>query len=244
MAWPTATTALAVSAQQTVPAVVHGTARPDDAFAALASVVALVILSWLALVVIAAGLAEVLPRGGRSNAAVRVVSRAVTPAAVRRMVTAVVTAALLSGGSAQVARAEPVRSSGPVVTASATPPALVVATASAATDDSLDPGWVRPSTRPASLITTLDPSWGEPGRARAVYPEEDVVVRRGDSLWDIAARHLGSAATDAEIARAWPQWFTANRATIGPDPDRLTPGQRLRPPGSPATPASSAGGLS
>jgi nucleoid-associated protein YgaU len=63
-----------------------------------------------------------------------------------------------------------------------------------------------------------------------VQPETAVVVRRGDTLWDIAARHLGPAATDAQIARAWPAWFSTNRDLIGPDPDRLHPGQRLIPP--------------
>jgi nucleoid-associated protein YgaU len=59
---------------------------------------------------------------------------------------------------------------------------------------------------------------------------ERVAVRRGDSLWSIAARHLGRDASDAEIARAWPAWFDANRDVIGDDPDLLRPGQLLRPP--------------
>ena len=58
----------------------------------------------------------------------------------------------------------------------------------------------------------------------------EVVVRRGDSLWGIAARHLGPDASDAEIARAWPAWFEANRDVVGDDPDGLRPGQRLRAP--------------
>lgn len=79
--------------------------------------------------------------------------------------------------------------------------------------------------------SSLDPAWGLAGRLRpGVDPEETLVVRRGDTLWDIAARHLGPGATDAEIAHAWPLWYAANRSTIGPDPDRLSPGQRLRPP--------------
>ena len=57
---------------------------------------------------------------------------------------------------------------------------------------------------------------------------------RGDSLWAIAARHLGPGATDAEVAREWPRWYAANRDTIGADPDLLLPGQVLRVPGSPA----------
>lgn len=67
-----------------------------------------------------------------------------------------------------------------------------------------------------------------------------VVVRPGDSLWAIAARRLtdGSSAgrpAVADVARAWPHWHHANRAVIGPDADRLTPGQRLHPPTSKET---------
>lgn len=58
----------------------------------------------------------------------------------------------------------------------------------------------------------------------------EVVVHRGDSLWSLAARHLGPEAGDAEIARAWPQWFEANRDRIGDDPDLILPGQVLRIP--------------
>lgn len=55
-------------------------------------------------------------------------------------------------------------------------------------------------------------------------------MRRGDTLWDIAARHLGRSATTAEIAHEWPRWHATNRTLIGNDPDRLQPGQRLTPP--------------
>jgi len=58
------------------------------------------------------------------------------------------------------------------------------------------------------------------------------VVRAGDTLWDIAARHLGPDADAAAIATAWPRWFAANRAAIGPDPDHILPGTRLVPPGT------------
>ncbi|MFW5474626.1 LysM peptidoglycan-binding domain-containing protein [Knoellia sp. CPCC 206450] len=57
-----------------------------------------------------------------------------------------------------------------------------------------------------------------------------VVVHRGDTLWSIAAAHLGPDADDAEVARAWPRWFEANRDVIGHDPDLLLPGQVLRVP--------------
>jgi nucleoid-associated protein YgaU len=60
--------------------------------------------------------------------------------------------------------------------------------------------------------------------------EDEVVVRRGDTLWGIAARRLGPSASDARIAAEWPRWYAANRAVIGDDPDRLRPGQRLQAP--------------
>jgi hypothetical protein len=81
---------------------------------------------------------------------------------------------------------------------------------------------------------------GRPGSAQVAMPgpstrpartDDVVVVRRGDCLWDLVARHLGPGASAAEIAAQWPRWYAANRATIGSDPDLLQPGQRLRPPG-------------
>lgn len=58
----------------------------------------------------------------------------------------------------------------------------------------------------------------------------EVVVVRGDTLWDIARRWLPAGADDAEVAAAWPAWHEANRAVLGDDPDLLLPGQRLVPP--------------
>ncbi|MDP9239312.1 MAG: LysM peptidoglycan-binding domain-containing protein, partial [Actinomycetota bacterium] len=57
-----------------------------------------------------------------------------------------------------------------------------------------------------------------------------VVVRPGDTLWAIAARRLPAGVPNSAIAAAWPRWYATNRHLIGPDPDRLLPGQRLIPP--------------
>lgn len=57
-----------------------------------------------------------------------------------------------------------------------------------------------------------------------------VVVRHGDTLWSLAARQLGPGASDAEVAAWWPRWWQANRALVGPEPDRLLPGTRLLVP--------------
>ena len=90
-----------------------------------------------------------------------------------------------------------------------------------------------PGYRPAAPRVTRTPvpidRLAAPARPGAM-PEEHYVVRRGDTLWDIAARHLGPAATAAQIAGEWPRWYAANRQVIGADPDRIRPGQRLAPP--------------
>lgn len=87
------------------------------------------------------------------------------------------------------------------------------------------PGWrpARPRARADARPTLL---------TSVPRPEPDqVVVRRGDTLWDLARRDLGPDATDAEVAETWPRWHAANRRVIGPDPARLRPGQVLRRPG-------------
>ena len=35
---------------------------------------------------------------------------------------------------------------------------------------------------------------------------------------------------NARVAAEWPRWHAANRSTIGPDPNLILPGQRLRVP--------------
>ncbi|TCC28266.1 LysM peptidoglycan-binding domain-containing protein [Kribbella speibonae] len=80
------------------------------------------------------------------------------------------------------------------------------------------------------------PTSGAPTRyteLRAAVPVR-VVVRKGDSLWSIAARELGPSATAEAIAARWPDWYAANRHVIGNDPDLILPGQVLRIPPVPA----------
>ncbi|WP_202977019.1 LysM peptidoglycan-binding domain-containing protein [Ornithinimicrobium flavum] len=86
------------------------------------------------------------------------------------------------------------------------------------------PGWTPTPLPPravpdqdVTLVTTVP---------REVLPDH-VVVRRGDTLWDLCARHLGPQATSADIAQEWPRWYAANAEVIGPDPDLILPGQEL-----------------
>lgn len=69
-----------------------------------------------------------------------------------------------------------------------------------------------------------------PRQSPAEESTREVVVRRGDTLWDLAAAYLPQEATDAEIAAEWQRWYAANRAVIGADPDLILPGQVLHIP--------------
>jgi hypothetical protein len=101
-----------------------------------------------------------------------------------------------------------------------------------------EPGWSPLPPPPAPLLAPADAALVTSGAGRpdaaaaraALNAEDRVVVRRGDSLWRIAARHLGAGASDAEVAAEWPRWWHANRREIGADPDLLVPGTRLTPP--------------
>ena len=65
------------------------------------------------------------------------------------------------------------------------------------------------------------------GAARAANP---VLVRPGDTLWALAERSLPPGAGDAAVTTGWHRIYDLNRARIGPDPDLIHPGQRLRLP--------------
>jgi nucleoid-associated protein YgaU len=98
------------------------------------------------------------------------------------------------------------------------------------------PGYV--PTTPPPVHDAERPRLLAPTPRRTTAAHDLVTVRRGDSLWSIAARHLGPGTSDAEIAWEWPRWYAANRAVVGDDPDLLVPGQLLRPPPSTSAPTS------
>jgi 4-amino-4-deoxy-L-arabinose transferase-like glycosyltransferase len=227
------------------PSAVGPTARPDDALAALCGSAGLALLGWLGAAAGCSVADVVLPGGHPLAGLLRSIGERITPVVARRVLVGVLGAALVGAASPAMAATD---RAGPSVAATVTG-RQAAAPAGTAPTGGLDPSWAavtaaatsgagtRSAAAPVDVAPSaepgLDPSWGRTGRLRpGVQPEHHVVVRRGDTLWDIAARHLGPAATDAEIARAWPLWFTANRHVIGPDPDHLRPGQQLRPPDS------------
>ncbi len=201
------------------------------------------VLSWLAASTLVALLTAAVS-GLDSRAHDRAL--ALAPAATRRLVGAVLgltVAAGPVGGSLPAAASVPV---GVVAAAAvlpsgdrspAPPPAAAHATPGSVRLDrpaaTAPNGWT--PDRPAA-VRRVAPGHETAVRLVATTPRaehavvDEVVVRRGDSLWEIAARHLGADAGPAEVAAEWPRWYAANRAVIGGDPDLLRPGQRLVPP--------------
>ncbi|MEX5260496.1 LysM peptidoglycan-binding domain-containing protein [Kocuria sp. CPCC 205263] len=83
-----------------------------------------------------------------------------------------------------------------------------------------------PSTAPDPCFPRTGPSVAE----RTV--DGAVTVVRGDTLWSLAASHLGPEASDEQVARAWPRWYELNQPVLPDGPHRLLPGQRLVVPGA------------
>ncbi len=53
-------------------------------------------------------------------------------------------------------------------------------------------------------------------------------MRPGDTLWALAGTRLPRGADDGRVLEAVHRLYARNRAVIGPDPDLLRPGERLR----------------
>lgn len=86
---------------------------------------------------------------------------------------------------------------------------------------------------PAGADDSSTQHWPSLDRPAAPAHEPAVLtysVRPDDCLWTIAQAHLPRGASAADVAREWPRWWRANRATIGPDPGLIRPGQVLRVP--------------
>lgn len=90
-------------------------------------------------------------------------------------------------------------------------------------------GWPATPAAPAAAAHARTHRHPTPQR-RSSIPARPVRVAAGDSLWLIAAHRLGATATQADIAAAWPEWYAANRAVIGSDPDHIEPRQHLSAP--------------
>ena len=233
----------------------------DQLLADSAALAAWVGLLWLGIAVFLE-VASVLPgAAGRGCAAV---AARLSPMLVRRIVQAAIGVSVLVGPTAGSAFAtgpstttttstqvdRPVSAAAPMQADTSSAPDTGPASDTNPAPPSLDrpatafvassPPPAQRATGAAAIVTgTAHRDAGDPSdRSAGGY-----VVHRGDTLWDIAARHLGPNATAVDISRAWPAWYDANRAAIGPDPSVIRPGELLVPP-STSTGSTSTGSTS
>ena len=208
--------------------------RPDEALVAVVALAALAGVLWLSCCILLELLARLPGAVGRWAARAAAL---VTPRQVRRLSAALLglgmTAGLGSGASAATSPPVGLTAPSPAPGTGSSVPNPADPALPPLPDPGFrslpDPGWVpsTPTVRTQPDVRVLTPApRGEP------EPDEahQVVVHRGDSLWSIAARHLGPGASDSEVADAWPDWYAANREVIGEDPDLLLPGQVLHAP--------------
>jgi nucleoid-associated protein YgaU len=196
----------------------------DDILGALANVAGLAVVAWWVLSMILATSAAVLEKVGSRRAAAAVGQ--CCPAFMRRLAMAALSVQLLSAPVANAA----VLPAGP-----ASVPAQEAAISAAwrpTGEEPMQAPELQPHWRPLAPVT--DPGLVAVQPVRAVQsvsqPSGEVTVHAGDTLWDIAARELGPAATDVDVALHWPRWYQANKAAIGQNPDVLLPGQILKSP--------------
>lgn len=198
----------------------------------------LAVVAWWVLSMLCAFLAALLERAGRQRGAAA--AGGFCPAFMRRLAVAVLSVQLVSTPLAHAAG--PVSAPDGGSTQNVSVPAAWGSSATASDAEIGDtatsalgqhsPSGVQPHWRPHSPITDPDFTVARPVRAGQALPESaaEVIVLAGDTLWDIAARDLGPAASDVDVALHWPRWYQANRAEIGENPDVLLPGQILKPP--------------
>lgn len=209
------------------------------ALAGLAAVVlGLALLAWLAFGAVLALAAAVLLRLGSRRAAGAAARLA--PGFLRRLAAAVAGVQILAAASAGALAADPGgehaqppagfhREAGATGPQPGPDPSPVPVPESVREPAGASPLW-RPA-RPVDAPGLL--GRGQPAAAGQAAGHDTVAVRAGDSLWSLTAAHLGPLAGDAEIAREWPRWYALNRDDIGPDPNRLYPGQVLLIPPPP-----------
>ena len=198
-----------------------GPAGPADGILLVAGVGGALLSLWLGVALTLSAL-SVLP--GALGQACRQLAARIAPAAMRKVVAFVLgttlTAALIPG-TAAAGLSHDAR------------PGIVAAGMAVAAPDASFRFISDLRSDPPHVVSTVDaappPVWS-PTRPPHHGEAAAVVVLRGDTLWSIAAHHLGPSARAADIDAEWPRWLAANRDVIGDDADLILPGQLLRPP--------------
>lgn len=215
------------------------------------------LLAWWLLAMTCAVIAALAQTKGANHVAS--VSGAFAPAFMRRLVITVLGLNLLAAplaNAAEVPGVDPRWHGATVATAPATANAPAPQTTPTTAQDPLpvhtgeavEPQWVprsaetnpdlmvRPDSRQESSANGAASAPGETasnipgGESARLGGENEVVVKKGDSLWSIVATALGPYASDVDVAATWPDWYRANRETIGANPHVIFPGQILHAP--------------
>lgn len=219
----------------------------DDLLGAVAVAAGLAIVAWWIFAAVMALAVAVFARCGRRRAADR--AGRLSPAFMRRLAVAALSAQLLAAPVAQAAEPPagpawaptqetavqaqwaPTREAQPAPETQGVPSALR-STPAATPQPHLPLAEVRPEWRPSPPVTEPGLLTAQPVRADQGTPPtgHEVTVLAGDTLWDIASHELGPAASDVEVALHWPRWYEANKAQLGENPHVLLPGQILKAP--------------
>ncbi|MDQ0277096.1 hypothetical protein QO003_001399 [Arthrobacter silviterrae] len=231
-----------------------GPLRLEELIGALSAGAGIAVALWWLVALLGALISTVAHLSGRPRLAAG--AAAWSPAFMRRLVAAVLGLNLMAAPMAMAeggatAPVDPSWRAGTVAAAPAIPG--VAATAGESGGDTggagvaggmgVNPAWTPhgPATDPGPLVSPARrPATGLPATGQRSSNDRDrpvpesgagtVVVQGGDSLWSIVATALGPDASDVEVADAWPRWYQANRAVIGPDPNIILPGQVLLTP--------------
>lgn len=211
----------------------NGPLELDEVLGAVAAGTGIAVALWWALALGCAVVSALAERRGAPTLAAR--TAALSPVFMRRLVAAVVGLNLLGAPMALAtvpgAAPDTHQRLGATVSSTLLPGTALPGTA--AGDDAINPAWTpsSPGVDPGPVVPapTRSPP-GTPGWEGNGTAGTEVVVQKGDSLWSIVATTLGPYATDVEVALAWPQWYRANRAVIGEDPNHILPGQILHAP--------------
>lgn len=199
----------------------------DDLLGAVAVTAGLAIVAWWLFSMVLASAAAVLGKCGRHRAADR--AGKCCPAFMRRLAVAALSVQLLS---APLAHAD-VPPDGPawVPTQAVAVEEVAIQVQWSPTVSHVPASAVRPDWRPSPPVADPGLMAAQPVRAaQGPPPPGEVTVLAGDTLWEIASRHLGPAASDVDVALHWPRWYEVNKARIGENPDVLLPGQILKAP--------------
>jgi nucleoid-associated protein YgaU len=225
-----------------MPGLLHRLAAPhawvtdvgaDAAATTLCGALLWCVAAWLAVGLLALAAAQLPGAAGRLAWAA---SRALLPRAVYRLAAGATGLGVLLAPVAAGAQPGAAPTPAPSPTAAATLPApswpASNAPASNAPASDTPAGNAPASNAPANNAPANNaPAGGDAPQTDGTQPDAaHVTVQAGDSLWRIAATHLGADATSAQIAEAWPRWYAANRAVIGADPALIRPGQVLSAP--------------